>query len=160
MEKDYNKQAEDFLVSCKVEYKAEKAVPQTAPRWSKDGRHGTQWSITLTKYENQNRADEDIARVKFFYHKPLKTIQFFFWSSIKSKEDTEHRYQGEKKPEAYDVLAGLYIPVDSFEDFCANFGYSEDSREAEATFKEVQELNKKLESIFTSEELERLSEIQ
>lgn len=42
-------------------------------------------------------------------------------------------------PTAYDILAALtkYNP-ETFEDFCANYGYDEDSRKAEATYFAVQ----------------------
>lgn len=154
---DYNKQATDFLESSVVEFLAVRAVPQMSPRWAKDGRHGTNWSITLRKYTERHEGDWK----SFVSYTGLKKeIQFFFWSSIKSKEDAIHSHTGEKKPKAYDVLAGLYMRTEDFDDFCSSFGYSTDSREAEATFKEVQELNKKLESIFTEQELEALNEIQ
>lgn len=133
---DYNKQATDFLASCKVEFKAVKAVPQKSPLWAEDGNHGTHWSITLTKDANRK-------------------IEFSFWSSIKDKEDAL-----KSSPTAYDVLAGIYTPVDTFKDFCDSYGYDEDSRKAEHTYHEVMALNKKLESIFSEKELQALQEIQ
>jgi len=157
---DYNKQAKDFLESCGVLFIAEKAIPQKSPRWSKDGKHGTHYSITLGKLKEKPSATVQ------YWGKPednlmhcSKVIEFSFWNSLHAKEKAEHTYNGSAKPRSYDVLAGVYMPVDSFDNFCSNFGYDTDSREAEATYNEVVELNKKLESIFTSEELERLQEI-
>lgn len=155
---DYNKQAESFLLSCNVTFKAEKAVPQLSPRWAKDGKHGTHYSITLAKYKEPFSIGENNFLVKRGI--PEKRIVFSFWNSIKAKEEAEHSYNKSDKPKAYDVLSSIYMPVQDFEDFCSCLGYSEDSREAEATYKEVVELNKKLEGIFTSEELARLIEIQ
>lgn len=134
---DYNKQATDFLLSCNVEFKAEKAVPQLSPNWAKDGKHGTHYVITLTRHE--------------------KAVQFSFWNSIHAKEEARHGKSD--KPKAYDVLASLYFPTDSFNNFCDTFGYDNDSRTAEKAYNETLELNAKLESIFSNDELEKLQEI-
>lgn len=155
---DYNKQAEEFLVSCNTIFQAQKATPQMSPRWAKDGKHGTQYSITLKKYDKL--FTDEGKEIFHDWDRPLKEIQFFFWNSIHAKKEAEIRGHRNDRPKPYDVLAGLYTPCESFEDFCGNYGYSEDSREAEATYKEVVELNKKLESFFTSSELEGLQEIQ
>ncbi len=163
---DYNKQAQDFLDKAKITFKADLAVPQTAPRWAKDGQHGIKWSIELTRYRAEMRADKDIAGVKNEYKKAIMSVQFFFWDSVANKEaidrhnETAMHQRKYPAPSAYDVLAGLYSPAESFEDFCANYGYSEDSREAERTYNEVKELNTKLENFLTAEELEALQEIQ
>lgn len=162
---DYEKQATDFLRSCGVsgvQMFAEKAVPQVAPRWAKDGKHGVQWSITLARMRGKMRSDQFIAGLKEMHYFIDKSVQFFFWDSVANKERDEKRGHtiSYKKPTAYSVLSGLYNPCDSFEDFCANYGYSEDSREAEKTYNEVLELNRKLESLFLPEELSRLQEIQ
>jgi len=155
---DYNKQAEDFLFSCNVSFEALKAIPQLAPNWSKDGKHGTHYSITLSKYaEPFKRTDWKEKGFIIKQGRPTKEIQFNFWNSLHAKEQSEHGKSD--KPRAYDVLAGIYTQIESFEDFCSNFDYDEDSRTAERTFKEVQELNAKLETIFNEEELAKLQEI-
>lgn len=149
----YQIQAETLLQSAGVLFEARQAIPQMSPRWAKDGEHGIQWSITLAKLKEKPQAEQYIGTVEQMKNHIEKKIQFFFWDSIANKEKT-------KKPQGYDVLANLYNQFgDTFEDFCANFGYSTDSREAEATYKEVEALNRKLESIFTAEELEALLEI-
>lgn len=150
---DYEKQAEDFLKSCGVVFCAKKAFPQVAPRWAKDWKHGTQYSILLAKIENGN-----FLSYEELENRAEKSIQFFFWNSIHKKEEATHGKSD--KHNAYDVLSGVYYPVSSFEEFCSSFGYSEDSREAYQTYQEVVELNRKIESIFTAEELEKLQEIQ
>ncbi len=158
---DYEKQAQDFLRDCGVLFVIEKAVPQLSPRWAKNGKHGTQWSVQLGLLKEKPSAtvqywgtDKD----NLMHCDPI--IQFFFWSSIVSKEKAEHSYKGEKKPSAYDVLASIYSPAESFEDFCSNYGYDTDSREAYATYEEVRALNAKIESVFTPKQLEALQEIQ
>ena len=154
---DYEKQAQEFLRTANATLVVEIAVPQLSPRWAKDGKYGIQYSVTLAKmktdytpnkYETTKEAQARFAE---------KTVQFFFWDSIANKEKANHGISA--KPKAYDILAGLYNQTDSFQDFCSNYGYSEDSREAYATYEEVKALNAKIESIFTPEQLEALQEI-
>lgn len=69
--------------------------------------------------------------------------------------------EGNNEPTMYDVLTCLtkYDP-ETFEDFCANFGYDEDSRTAEKTYKEVVKEYKNMQRLFTAEELDLLTIIQ
>lgn len=64
-------------------------------------------------------------------------------------------------PTAYDVLACMtkYDPG-TFEDFCAVFGYDEDSRTAERIYFAVQKEYSQLSRLFTVEQMEELAEIQ
>ena len=64
-----------------------------------------------------------------------------------------------KLPSDYDILAGLYMPVGTLADFCADFGYSEDSVKDRETYFRCQNLAAGLERVFTAEELELLQEI-
>ncbi len=63
----------------------------------------------------------------------------------------------------YSVLARLssdiYCP-ETFADFCAEYGYDEDSRKAEQTFRRCLAFSRKLHAFFTEAEIEQLSEIQ
>lgn len=63
-------------------------------------------------------------------------------------------------PSAYDVLASMsgYYP-ETFEDFCSEFGYDEDSIKAKETFEAVQKEELGLRRIFTTDQLEKLAEI-
>lgn len=63
-------------------------------------------------------------------------------------------------PNEYDILACLtqYVP-DTFEEFCEEFGYSNDSISALKTYLACQEEAAKLKKIFTKEQLEELEEI-
>jgi hypothetical protein len=57
----------------------------------------------------------------------------------------------------YSILACIrsdYICPDTFGNFCHEFGYDTDSRKAEKTFFSLQEQSKKLQTIFTAEEIE------
>ncbi len=65
------------------------------------------------------------------------------------------------EPRAYDILSCLtkYDP-ESFEDFCSNFGYDEDSRRAHKVYEAVSQEWEGLNSILTTDQLESLAEIQ
>ena len=113
---DYNGQAEALLNAAGVLYEVQKAVPQLAPAWAKDGKHGIQWSITLAKLREKPREGQYIGSIADNAGHTKVKIQFFFWGSIAQKE-------------------------------------------AERTYNEVRELNAKIESIFTGEDLAALAEI-
>ena len=63
-------------------------------------------------------------------------------------------------PTPYEVLASLetHAPED-FKDFCAEFGYSEDSRTAYKIYKAVVEQTENLQRLYNEEELRELGEI-
>lgn len=63
-------------------------------------------------------------------------------------------------PTAYDILTVLTkYEVGTFEDFCSNYGYDEDSRSAERTYKAVLKEFAGVERVF-GDVLEELQEIQ
>jgi len=63
-------------------------------------------------------------------------------------------------PTVYCVLACLQkYDVGEFEDFCSEFGYNTDSRQAEKTYKAVKNEYTQLCTLFTDSELEELQEI-
>lgn len=68
--------------------------------------------------------------------------------------------QEKAKPNEYDILACLtkYDPG-TFEDFCDEFGYDEDSRSAEQIYLACIKEYKQLTRIFTAEQMEELCEI-
>ena len=71
------------------------------------------------------------------------------------------RNPGLKKPSEYDVLACLTThDPERFQDFCANYGYDEDSRTAEKVYNAVRDEFLNLERLFTPAQMEQLAEIQ
>lgn len=132
-------------------------------------------STTISSYEQQAAQ---------FLHNCHTTISFKFkehgiyfsdetftrdvwWVTLKN---ARHRYRftfGQSqarqgiKPTTYDILACVekYDPG-TFEDFCSNMGYDTDSRRAEKTYKAVVKEWQNIRTLFTSEELEQLQEIQ
>jgi hypothetical protein len=47
----------------------------------------------------------------------------------------------------------------TFEDFCAEYGYDEDSRKAERTFRTCADFARRINAFFTADELEKLAEL-
>jgi hypothetical protein len=72
------------------------------------------------------------------------------------------KYKGKKftQVEAYDVIACITKnDPGSFEDFCSDFGYDTDSKQAEATYWAVVKEFRNVKKFFTDEELAELQEI-
>ena len=66
-----------------------------------------------------------------------------------------------KEPSAYDVLACLTkTEPEDFINFCAGYGYNEDSIKADKIYKAVCEEFKNLKMLFSDKELEQMNEIQ
>jgi hypothetical protein len=63
-------------------------------------------------------------------------------------------------PTTYDVLACLTKYPGTFENFCSEFGYDEDSRKAEKIYKAVVNEWQNIAMLFTDSEIEQLQEIQ
>lgn len=81
-----------------------------------------------------------------------KTYTFDFGQSI---------IKGNQEPTLYDVLTCLQkYDVGSFEDFCGEFGYDEDSRNAEKIYNAVVKETEAMQRLFNDEELEILKLIQ
>ncbi len=84
-------------------------------------------------------------------------VSFDFWGSYRDHQT------GNKELTAYDVLAcisGDANTPETFEDFCDEYGYDEDSRRAFETFRRCNKLARKLRRLFTVSEIAELSEIQ
>jgi hypothetical protein len=133
---EYEAQAHRFLSENKLSLKLAWQGNE-APSWATDGVHGDKFRVTIKR-------------------KHGNSLTFDFWGSY---NDKQHR----RKPSAYSVLACIsgdaYCP-DTFEMFCSEYGYDEDSRKAEAIFKRALEFSRKLNDFFSEEEIEKLGEIQ
>ena len=69
--------------------------------------------------------------------------------------------EGSNEPTLYDVLACLSKQdPETFEDFCSEFGYDNDSGTTKKVYKAVCKEFKNMQRLFTSEELELLTIIQ
>ena len=139
----YEQQAEAFLTKHHLKFTICKAKPQTAPLW-------------IDKDDPRGNPNHGIKYQVSIWHPSRPTLRFPFWGSIHDKEKGI-------TPNAYDVLAcisGDTNTPDAFKDFCSEYGYDEDSRKAEATWKRCLEFSRLLQHFFTKEELSELKEIQ
>lgn len=157
------------------------AVPQKMPLWCKEGaKHGIQYAVTLknARYSYTfdfwgSINDRDMLEIAKNIEKSGNTSRPYFFKLkdfLKSEglpfgmsafghilvEKTKKAIE----PNAYSVLACLDVLYsDTFEDFCAEFGYDVDSIKAEKTYRAMQEQDRALRRLFTTEHLEKLQEI-
>lgn len=134
----YEQTALDFLAKHGITFHASGGDTARAP-WAKTGEPcGYHYTITLTK------------------EKTLSDLSFDFWGSVNDAKTA-------KRPTPYSVLAcisgDIHCPS-TFADFCAEYGYDEDSRAAHATFTRCAAFAKRLRGFFTKKQIEGLSEIQ
>jgi hypothetical protein len=135
----YDAQAKDFLDRNRL-YLTVKFKSNDCPPWEEDHCiHGDEYTVTLRRHTGRP-----------------ESISFSFWNS-------QHDMQEGKSPTAYNVLAcissDIYTP-ETFEEFCAEYGYDADSRKAEKTFKRADRLARRLRAFFHEDEREQLSEIR
>lgn len=132
MNTDYNKQATDFL-------------------------NATSTAFTATYKEHSAYFDDDKTTRDIYIivlKNKLHRYRFLFGQSQNNSD------YGNTPPTAYDVLACLTkYEVNSFEDFCGDFGYDIDSRKAYKTYKAVLKEWKNVERLFSAVQLEQLQEI-
>lgn len=134
---DYEKQATDFLEKYRIRFTATEGTNKV-PAWAEPGKpHGKHWRIRLSGQTPTG----------------VRAVTFPFWNSINAKENA---------PTAYDVLACISGDVhcpETFKEFCAEYGYDEDSRKAEQTFKRCRAFAVELQEFFTEQEQADLVEI-
>jgi hypothetical protein len=86
-----------------------------------------------------------------------KRLSFDFWGSIMNPEianDQENVFA------LYCFLSDAVSGKQSFEDFCSEFGYDEDSRSVERIRKECEKSLKKFEKVFEADIYDLINEIQ
>lgn len=139
---DYEKQAQDFLAKHGLKFRA--TLSDSKPcEWhtSTEPHH-----FRITLYRDKNH----------FCPEGRGRLTFDFWSSIADAE------KGILTVKPYDVLACIssdaYCP-ETFAEFCADYGYEEDSIKALQTFNRCSRFAKRLRAFFTPQELEDLSQI-
>jgi len=144
METNYKKQADNFLTKYGLTLNVREAIPQKMPLWCKEGeKHGINYFCSLVNKEG-------------------KHYSFDFWGSIAEADKIRHYEVSRRRPSNYDILACLdtYSDGQNFEDFCNEFGYSNDSIMAEKTYKAVMRQIEGLKKILSPEAIEELNNIQ
>ena len=129
----YEKQAQKFLKKTKTSMGIVYKEYGSMP-WDKKGEQRDIYEITLSNKSG--------------------SYTFDFGTSIVNTE-------AGKEPTAYDILSCLDILYsESFEDFCYEFGFDDDSISALRTYEGWKEQSESLKDMFSEEELEMLQEIQ
>jgi len=158
---EYEQQAEQFLTRNGIKFRATLSDSKPAPwesersnyaqriptKASKERHH---YRITLSRTISKPRPTSDPSCFK------SDRVVFDFWGSIADAE------AGNKTVTPYDVLACISSDAncpETFRDFCAEYGYSDDSLSAMQTFRRCSAFSKRLRAFFTPQELEELSEI-
>ena len=114
-----------------------------------------------TKMKKSNKYNADLVN-KMRIDEASRCVSNAIARKLKELETTEEYSKEEGRepiptPTFYDILTCLtkYDPG-SFENFCGDFGYDEDSRSAERTYKAVVKEYKAMARLFSEEELEVL----
>lgn len=145
---DYTTQAETFLKKHGIKFRATLSDSKT-PAWEESGKDHRHFRVTLSR--------GDVPAWKAANQCNLSRITFDFFGS---QADAG---KGIKTTDAYSVLACISSDVncpETFEDFCGDYGYEEDSIRALQAFRRCSRFAKRLREFFTASELEGLSEIQ
>lgn len=129
---DYEKQAIDFAV-----------------------KHNVKLNILGSEYTNKKWDDAKNNTWRYVFKCKLtcnnRSYTFEFGQSINS---------GDKEPTMYDILACMQkYDVGSFEDFCSEFGYDEDSRTAGKIYNACLKEFEAMERLFNESQLDELREI-
>jgi hypothetical protein len=134
---DYIKQAKDFLKSTKKKIKIHYVGKDINKLWG----------------EKEYRNLYEISILNIGSDHPLMT--FKFWDSLNNS-----RNDNKQPPSEYDVLTCLQkYDCGTFENFCVEYGYDEDSKKAEKIYNLCCEEYKNLCKIFTEEQMRQLREI-
>jgi hypothetical protein len=171
---EYIKQAKDFLTSTNTTFKAEFLEHRLHFEGDKEERDIYEITLNRGGREYIFNFGQSINNSGFYYTKGVqKTVldrkfldkKDFDLSKIincsylnNGKSDVIHY---PTVPSEYDVLACLtkYNP-ETFEDFCSEFGYDEDSRNAERVYEAVKDEYHNVAMLWSETEMEDLQGIQ
>lgn len=128
------------------------AVTITTPR----GSYTFDFWDSLHNTELTQMTAEQCARE--YFHMLYEGMTYFEQCKVHAELAKKRK---EARPRCYDVIACLtkYDPG-TFEDFCSEYGYDEDSKTAERVYIAVQNEFANLKRIFTPEQLEAMQEIE
>lgn len=161
---DYNQQAKEFLNKCNTTFESEFIKHDFYFHGDKEKR-----DIYLITLKRGSRI------VTFEFGQSLQNSGKYIVYDSPSRKVNELKgadkypsigsdYSANKDfeiPNEYDLLTCIQkCDVGTFEDFCSAFGYDEDSRNAEKTYKAVCEEYLKVCKIFNEDEMQELQEIQ
>ena len=178
MKSKYEQQAEAFLKATNTEFKYEFLF--NGKYFCDDKEMRDVYRITLTRGRRSYTFNfvQLIAGSGFYYTMGKQKVNIDRKYLLKENEanlihhirrESDFQFMNNKKsdtihypvaPTAYDVLACLTKnDPGTFEDFCSEFGYDEDSRKAEKIYNAVLDEWKNVCALFTDGEIEQLQEI-
>lgn len=167
---EYQKQALDFLAKTNTTFEC-KFLRNGSMTWDKDGEKRDIYQITIKRGNRSYTTEfgQSLSKSLKYVDPYVKGREYTATgASLKGGyKVTNLRYLNECKqvkgtpPTEYDFLASVteYNPG-TFEDFCGEFGYDEDSRTAERTYKAVLDEWLRISSMYSDSELQELAEIQ
>lgn len=172
---DYEQQAIDFLTKTDTKLKIIRLATQSCPDWGEKCKayvilnrptvviphsHGFKYQVTLSRAGRKDLTFDFWSSINDSYSAEAKKVQ----KSNSYKVDDFWAQKSAKKPTAYDVLTCISGDIGmhdwTFEEFCSDFGYDTDSRQAEKTYNAVCDQSRALARLFNDEELDQLREIQ
>ncbi len=177
----YEQQATDFLRSTGTEFSAE--YLRTAKYFPDDKEERDIYKITLKRGNRVYSFEfgQSINDSGFYYHYKTGNRKFQLDRKYLAKDYFKEKSLGligtikikdssfvphldiihyPKAPTAYDVLAALTkSDPGTFENFCDDFGYSTDSKNAEKTYNAIVNEYLNVYKLFTDAEIEQLQEI-
>ena len=164
------KQANDFLTKANAICKIEFGGVSRNENWKeKEKRNWYDVTITTPKgtmnfvfWDSIHNTEISMMTLEQYVEKKLRRrFEDMSYAAKKKAEVQLQKLKDEAKPNAHSVLTCLQkYDVGTFEDFCSEFGYDEDSRTAERVYIAVIKEYKDLTRIFTEEQMEELCEIQ
>jgi len=161
---DYQKQAQDILTKHNITFSAV-PVGNDCPAFCSDAEAGRDMD-KVNAFPRRTHIHGKHYRVTFAAT-GRASLYLDFWNSYADEEhnakDVFQRPKNDRKrhaPTPYDVLACITKnDPGTFENFCGDFGYDEDSRKAEATYRAVVAEWQKVAKFFTAEELAEVQEV-
>lgn len=170
MKNEYTKQAEKFLQDTNATMEIELQGRAINTMW-KEKQLRNIYAVTITTprgsytfdfWDSLYNTELTQMAMQEYARKNLRRRWEDMTYGEKNKASAElAQKQKEARPNCYDVLACLtkYDPG-TFEDFCAEYGYDEDSRTAERIYIAVQNEFANLKRIFDPEQLKAMQEIE
>ena len=167
---EYVKQAEEFLRKADATMEFHFAGYVVPPLWGEKEKPHASYRVTITTPRGSYTLDfyDCLAHTEILQMTlDDYTIKKFKRSPgdccYSENREAQREFTAKKakaKPTCYDVLACLtHYDPGSFQNFCDEFGYSNDSIRALKTYLAVQDEWENLRRIFTPEQLEELAEI-
>lgn len=136
--------------------------------------HGLKYEATITNKNNRTMTFDYWSSIYDTYSNVVKALHSYGFTFISAEEMVNYEgfsraysttpYSRAIKPSAYDILACVAADVNihdfTFDEWCSDFGYSNDSIKAKSIYDRCCDESRELARIFSHEELLLLQEIR